>query len=438
MITKTNKLSENGKLTSGVVAKIAKRFGTPIYVYDESIIEKKCRTLLSMPNAFGLRVRYAMKANSNRTILKKISAMGLYIDASSLNEAKRANLAGIPFKKIMLTTQEVPLDRDRKDLEEMMKKGLKYNVCSVAQLRLVSGLASKYHLPISMRVHPGVGSGESATRNTGDKYSCFGVHLSDIETALKLAKARKIKIDEVHVHIGSGGDPKKWRDNIDRELGFVGKYFPEATTVNFGGGLKEARMPGEISADIRALGGYAKKRIYEFYKTTGRKLTMEIEPGTYVVANSGYIITSVIDKKQTGRGGFEFLVLNGGMELNSRPLLYGSRHPFFVVSRGGRLLSSEGLKPAKKNNLLVVVGRCCESGDSQSLDSSGTIIPRSMANADIGDYIVIGGAGAYCAAMSPFNYNSHTQAPEILFKKSGQAKLIRKEQTLKQIVQNEL
>jgi diaminopimelate decarboxylase len=421
-----------------MATKIAGRFGTPLYVYDEATLEKKCKTLLAMPNAFGLRVRYAMKANSNRTILKKVSALGLSIDASSLNEARRAHLAGIPLSKIMLTTQEVPLGRDRTDLEHMMKRGLKYNVCSLLQLRLVADFAAKNRLALSMRVHPGVGSGESSTRNTGDKYSCFGVHLSDIKEALALAKTKKLTIDAVHVHIGSGGDPKKWQENIDRELGFVDNYFPDAITVSFGGGLKEARMPDETPADIVALGTYAKKRIAAFYKKTGRKLLMEIEPGTYVVANAGYIITSVIDKKQTGKNGFEFLVLDGGMELNSRPLLYGSRHPFYVVSKNGKLLSSENLRPSGKNDLRVIVGRCCESGDSQSLDDSGAIVPRRMADAAITDYVVIGGAGAYCSAMAPFNYNSHTQAGEVLLQKNGQIKLIRKPQTLKQILQNEL
>jgi len=86
----------------------------------------------------------------------------------------------------------------------------------------------------------------------------------------------------------------------------------------------------------------------------------------------------------------------------------------------------------------VIAGRCCESGDAQSLDSEGHILERRMAEPEIGDIIVIGGTGAYCSAMSPFNYNSHTQAPEVLLRENGKLQLIRKGQTLQQIIENEL
>lgn len=297
-----------------------------------------------------------------------------------------------------------------------------------------------------MRVHPGVGSGESATRNTGDKYSCFGIHLTDLKGALNFAKNKNIIFDQVHVHIGSGGDPQKWRENIDRELSFVENHFLNThynqpiSRISFGGGLKVARMPGEVSADIQDLGKYAAEKISDFARKTGRELTMEIEPGTYPVANSGYLVTKVIDKKRTGPDGFEFLVLDGGMEVNTRPLLYGSEHPFYIVSSSGKLLSAEtdlsSLDLEKDQR--VVVGRCCESGDSQSLDETGHIIPRIMANPNIGDFVIVGGCGAYCSTMTPFNYNSHTQAPEIMLDREGTLKIIRHPQALHQITQNEV
>jgi len=87
--------------------------------------------------------------------------------------------------------------------------------------------------------------------------------------------------------------------------------------------------------------------------------------------------------------------------------------------------------------MFIVVGRCCESGDSQTLDSRHHILPRVMTAPEIGDYLIIGGTGAYCASMTPFNYNSHTQAPELLFRQDGSIQIIRKQQTLEQITQNE-
>jgi len=427
-------------VSTEIFSRIAGQYPTPLYVYDEGSIVERCREVLSMPNAFGLRVAFAMKANSSRAILQLIHAQGVGIDASSLNEARRAHLAGIPLSHITLTSQEVQTGADRSDLESMMLGGLRYNVCSLRQLALVADFAAANRLALSMRVHPGEGSGESVTRNTGDKYSCFGVHLSDMEEAQRVAREKGVVFDSVHVHIGSGGDPEAWRNNIDRELEFADKWFPDATSVNFGGGFKVARMPGEVEADISDLGNYAKTRFEEFARRTGRKLKMEVEPGTYYVANSGYLVTRVIDKKQTGDDGFQFLVLDGGMEVNCRPLLYGSRHPFYAVSSDGKLLSSEfdlsGLSPDK--DARMIVGRCCESGDSQSLDEQGRIIARPIADLAIGDLVIIGGAGAYCSSMTPFNYNSHMQAAEVLVRSDGRIALIRRTQTMEQLLANEI
>jgi len=419
--------------------KAANNFYTPLYLYDEQVIVEHCKLILSMPNAFGMVARYAMKANSNRALLQLIVKQGMAIDASSFNEVKRAVMAGIEPAKIMLTTQEVYIDDDLAELKELMLQGLKFNVCSFLQLKQIAKFVAEHKINLSMRVHPGVGSGESVTRNTGDKYSCFGIHLSDLPTVLNFAKNKSIVIEQVHVHIGSGGDPQKWQENIDLELEFVSKYFPHATKVSFGGGFKEARMPNEQAANLQKLGEYAKLRIEQFYKKTGRKLIMEMEPGTYVVANSGYLLTRVMDKKWTGKDGFEFILVNGGMEANTRPLLYGSKHPFYLIDRQANLLSDEfNLSISKNIQERIVVGRCCESGDSQTLNEVGEIIPRLMADPKIGDYLVIGGVGAYVSSMSPFNYNSHTQIPELLARTNGDLQLIRKPQTLQQMTCNEI
>ena len=423
---------------SAVISEAAGNFGTPLYLYDEQVILDKCQSLLSMPNAYGLDVRYAMKANSNKSLLEIISARGLKTDASSMNEARRAHIAGINYSDIMLTTQETPLGTEMKALNEMMLSGLKYNVCSLRQLHNIGDFASSNGLKLAIRFSPGTGSGETATRNTGDNYSCFGIHLTDLEKALEYADSRGLIFDLVHVHIGSGGDPAVWRSNIDSQLQVIDKYFPDADTVSFGGGLKEARMPDEKPANIRELGLYAKMRLEEFYLKTNRKLKMETEPGTFVTAAAGFAITTVIDKKQTGPDGFNFLVLDGGMEINTRPLLYASKHPFYVVSKAGSLLSSEFKKMPDNSYQAVLAGRCCESGDSQCLDSSGLSEPRRMAEPETGDFVVIGGTGAYCSAMSPFNYNSHVQAPEVLYTREGKLRLIRSLQTLEQILANEI
>ncbi|MBN1780280.1 diaminopimelate decarboxylase [bacterium] len=437
---KDSHIAPFGNVSAENLCRIAEMHPTPFYLYDEAIIVQKCRDVLSMPNAFGLTARYAMKANSGKALLQLIGAQGLMLDCSTLNEVRRARQAGIAFDRMMLTSQEVPLGDDRKDLESMLLEGLAYNACSIAQLQHAADFAVKNKIPLSIRINPGVGAGESVTRNTGDKYSSFGIHLANMDKITALIHEKKLTINQVHVHIGSGGDPEMWRDNIDRELEITEKYFPDAETVNLGGGFKEARMPDETAADIQELGYYAKERFEAFHRRTGRRLHMGIEPGTYIVANSGYLVTSVVDEKWSGPTGFEFIIIDAGMEANTRPLLYGSRHPFYVVSKAGKLLSSEYDLNTMKHEVdyRVVVGRCCESGDSQSLDYQGHIIPRKMADPDIGDYVIIGGVGAYCSAMSLINYNSHIQAAEVLLRPDGRIQLIRRRQTLEQMLVNEI
>lgn len=426
------------KLDSSLILKIASQWGTPVYLHDQRYIEDSCRQLLEMPNAYGLHVRYAMKANSDRTVLRVVTGKGLDLDCSSIGEVARAFAAGIPYSRMMLTTQEVPTGEERAELESMIKSGLKYNVCSMTQFRLIADFAKANGVELSMRVHPGAaGGGESATRDTGSEYSCFGVHLNDVPAVRAMADELGLRFTQVHVHIGSGGDPEKWRQNIDRELGFVKSFFPDATAVSFGGGLKVARMPGEKQADIAALGAYARQRIEEFKEATGRELQMEIEPGTFVVANSGHIITRIIDKKLTNE--LNFLIVDGGMELLTRPLLYGSEHPITIVRQDGTVLSSEydqtpstGLKP------FGIVGRCCESGDSVRLDSGGNIVPVMIAEPEIGDFVVIGGTGAYSESMSPENYNSHRKPGAVMLTADGKLVQIRKKQAREQLTQNEL
>ena len=195
-----NRLNPFSKLNAESVALAAETYGTPVYVYDEALILERCRECTQMPHAYGLIVRYAMKANSNRTLLKLITDAGLHLDASSLNEVIRANLAGIASDKIMLTTQETIEGKQRKKLNELLTDGLKYNACSLQQLQLVGDFAVKNNIDIGMRIHPGVGSGESATRNTGDDYSCFGIHLSDLGEVNKYATEKGMIFRHIHVH----------------------------------------------------------------------------------------------------------------------------------------------------------------------------------------------------------------------------------------------
>lgn len=432
---------KNYSLTETEITKIvelARVESTPFYFYNERKILENCNKCINMPNAFGVFPRYAMKANSSRQIIKVITGSGMGIDASSLNEVLRANMAGIKPDKILLTSQEVYTKDKLEKLKNLLLEGLEYNICSYSQLESIAEFACQNSISLGIRIHPGIGSGESASRNTGDKYSCFGVHLSDIENVISLLNQRNIVIKRVHTHIGSGGDPLTWRKNIDLEISLLLKYFNKATVINFGGGFKVARMPDEESADIEDLGSYAKRALEEVYRETGRKLIMEVEPGTFIMANSGYLVTEVLDIKSTGVEGYKFVVLDGGMESISRQMLYTSRHPFYVVSRNGAILSDEFDTSDNDKEDIVVVGRCCESGDSLTIKADHNITTRKLRLPSRGDFLVVGGAGAYCSSMCLANYNSHERPAEYLLQLDENVRLIRKRETLEQIVENEL
>ncbi len=446
-------LSGFGKVSSNVIMRAVKKIHPPFYLYDESVIEQKCNAIKNMDlGPFNLEPRYAFKANSNMAIAQSIAMQGFNFDCSTLEEVLRLQMAGIPVRKVMLTSQQVPYGYDHETLKGMMKNGLKYNVCSLRQLELIAPFAGKNNIPLSIRIHPEKGgSGESLTRNTANKYSCFGVLLRDLSVALDYAYQKNVIFDSAHVHIGSGGDQIKWNDNIINELGIAARYFSNLKRISFGGGIKEGRMPGEQVADLDLLANIAKKALLSYKDKTGMEPVVEIEPGTYIVANSGYIVTEVVDKKSTGPDGYNFLILGGGcMTLNARSMCYGSQHPFYLVQKNGDILSTELKLDGCDPNGIIPVGTNCESGDgwsvehSAEIDANGNpvlvekIVPRVMGNPNIGDYFICGGAGAYCSSMSFSNYNSMLKVPELLLAKNGELYCIRKKESMEQLIANEL
>jgi diaminopimelate decarboxylase len=408
-------------LTEEDVFEIAEKFQTPIYIYSESEIEKKCKEALNFPNEFGVLVRYAMKANPNSSILKLMKKNGIEIDASSIFEVQRAMDAGFNANQIMLTAQEFS-----KDIEKYISKGLHFNACSLYQLDEFGKKFPGHE--ISVRINPGLGSGATKKTDVGGNSSAFGIWHEYINQVIELQKEHNLKITKVHTHIGSGSDPEVWKAVAKFTLEYA-EIFTEATTVSLGGGYKVARMLDEKSTDLQKIGQPVKELFKEFYVKHGRKLKLEIEPGTYLIALCGSILSRVMDKINTGKNGYEFIKLDTGMDSNTRPSLYGSRHPMILVN-----------KKEKTNSLkkYIVVGHCCESGDLFTQKMGGEIDFIELDNPEINDYIVMEGAGAYCAGMSTKNYNSYPELPELLIRKNGEKVLIRKPQEISQMYQNEI
>ena len=409
-------------LTPEEVRALQRRFGTPVFVYDEAVLEARAAEALAFPNAFGLTCRFAMKALPTAEVLRLFARCGLHIDASSGFEVERALLAGVPPASIQLTAQELPAN-----LEELVGRGVLYNACSLHQLRCFG-----QRLPgkeVSVRVNPGLGSGHNKRTNVGGPSSSFGIWHEYLDEVLECAAEHKLCITGMHTHIGSGSDPKVWQHCAQMSLDIAARL-PDVCTLSLGGGYKVGRMADEVSTDLQAIGPPIRDAFQDFAVRSGRELRLEIEPGTFLVANAGSLICSAMDVIDTGAEGHRFIKLDGGMTEILRPSMYGAQHPIVVVPA-----ADEDRSTAE----YLIVGHCCESGDILSPEPGNPegLAPRTLCETKIGDAVVIEGAGAYCASMSAKNYNSFPEAPEVLRKIDGSYQLIRKRQSLAQLVANE-
>lgn len=410
-------------LDADQVRRLAAEFGTPLFVYDQQTLERQAAAALTFPAPFGLTVRYAMKACPSAAVLKVLTNAGLYIDASSGWEVHRAMASGIAPEKILLTAQQIP-----DDLGDLVSRGVRFNACSLSQLAAFGSVSPGGEL--SVRLNPGLGSGHSNRTNVGGPSASFGIWHSHLPRVLETAGQHNLRITQLHTHIGSGSDPEVWQRCAGLTLNLV-RHLPDVTRVNLGGGYKVGRMSDEVSTDLQRAGEPIAAELRRFAEDEGRQLHLEIEPGTFFVGNAGAIVAGVIDVVDTGKEGYSFIKVDAGMTEILRPSLYGAQHPLVVVP------AQAEERPAAE---YLVVGHCCESGDVLTPEPGNPegLLPRRLLKTQIGDRLVIDGAGAYCAAMASKNYNSFPEAPEVLLDVDGGFHLVRRRQTLEQVLQNEI
>ena len=381
---------------------VAQTYGSPVHVYSEALLQMRARQSLDFSAPYGLTVRYAMKANPHPAILGLFNNAGIHIDASSGYEAAKAIQAGVAPSHIMITSQQIP-----DDLEALVGLGVLFNATSLHQLKhygqLFPGRA------VSVRLNPGIGSGHSRKTNTGGPTSSFGIWHEQIPEVKQIAAAHRLTITKIHTHIGAGTDPKVWHEAARVTLELV-EQFPDVTIVNLGGGFKVARMATEHATDLAEVSQVIAELIKQFAHVTGRKLHLEIEPGTYLVANAGSLLSRIIDKVSTGPAGYEFIKLDTGLTEIMRPSLYAAQHPIIVIN-------NQPLLPRP----YIVVGHTCESGDLLTPEPNQPDVPatRLLQQAAIDDIVVIEGTGAYCASMCAKGYNSFPAAREIFLTHDG-------------------
>lgn len=375
------------------------------YLYDLTAIQHQIDLLKQLQWPYWTFYRYAMKANSIPEILDLMKNNWIWIDACSEYEAKKAIELWFNPKHIQLSAQQLPLD-----LSNTMESGIEFVATSLHQLESYGKIFP--WTKVGIRLNPGLWDGQFAKVNVAGKESGFGIRREYVNDIHVIIKKYNLIIDKIHTHIGSGTNPDVWWEVAELSL-LLCNNFPSVERLNLWGGFKVARVESEKWADMKLIGDKVKEMFVSYYKKTGREIQLEIEPGSFMVANAGYIACDIVDIVDTGIWWYHFARLNTGIDMIVRPTMYGSQHPISVLSlkiQGG---TSNIVPNEEWLYEYVFIGHCCESSDllTPSMDNPSVLYPRTFDNPlSIGDRVMIWGCGAYCQSMSMKWYNGWPEA----------------------------
>ncbi|UVL00631.1 diaminopimelate decarboxylase [Pseudomonas sp. B21-048] len=401
------------------LAETAKQHGTPLWCYDAQTIRARVDQL----QGFDV-IRYAQKACSNLHILRLIREQGVRVDAVSLGEIERALLAGYSPAGdpagIVLTCDLF----EEATLRRVVELNIEVNTGSIDMLRQL-GKASAGHR-VWLRINPGFGHGHSRKTNTGGENSKHGIWHDQVQEALGVIRQFGLKLVGLHMHIGSGVDYAHLEQVGCAMVSAVRALDHDIEAFSIGGGLSTPYRVGDEPVDIQRYANAWHQAKQDIEAFLAHPVRMEIEPGRFLVAESGYLVTEVRAVKKVGSR--NFILVNAGFNDLMRPALYGAYHQM-------TLLDSLGVPVDRAEHLSVVGGPLCEAGDIFTQDEQG-VTPRLLPEAQVGDLLIMHDTGAYGASMSS-NYNSRTLLPEVLIEQ-GHAKLIRRPQPLSDLLALEL
>ena len=396
------------------LAKIAQSAGTPCYVYSAADILERYH---AYDQAFGdhpHQVCYAVKANSNLSLLRLLADAGAGFDIVSGGELYRVLQAGgdparTVFAGVGKTADEIEY--------ALSNKIHTFNCESEAELELIDGLARKHGVTAraGLRVNPDVDASTHPYVSTGLREHKFGVDISEVEAVYARAKGlRNVALEGVSCHIGSQLlDTDPMMDTVDKMLALVSRLRANGIPIkhlDLGGGLGVAYKPEDnapsIAEVVSAIGR----------KVEGHDLKIMVEPGRSIVGAAGVLLTRVLFRKQTLRK--EFIVVDAAMNDLIRPALYQSHHEIIPVE-----------EPSEDQLMLAdVVGPVCETGDFLARN-------RDMPPVLPGALMAVCTAGAYGFVLSS-NYNSRPRVPEVLVE-GATWRTIRRRETLEDLIRGE-
>jgi diaminopimelate decarboxylase len=394
---------------------LAGRYAGPFWAYDAEIIQARIAQL----QAFDV-VRFAQKSCSNIHILRLMRAAGVKVDSVSLGEIERALVAGYqPGGDEIVFTADL---FDQPTLARVAALKVPVNAGSVDMLHQL-GAVSPGHA-VWLRVNPGFGHGHSQKTNTGGENSKHGIWHRDLALALAAIQQYGLRLVGIHMHIGSGVDYAHLQQVCDAMVSLVVEFGQDLTAISAGGGLSIPYRYGEEAIDTDHYFGLwdaARQRIAQHL---GHDVKLEIEPGRFLVAESGVLVSQVRAVKEMGSR--HFVLVDAGFSDLMRPSMYGSYHHISLMAGDERAIDE------LQTIDTVVAGPLCESGDVFTQLEGGKVDTRAIPAAQVGDYLVFHDTGAYGASMSS-NYNSRPLIPEVLFEQ-GQPREIRRAQTIQELL----
>ena len=398
-------MSQQVKLNREQIKVLLEKYGSPLYIYDETILRERCREMLQLSTYQHFRPNYSAKANTNVELLKIIKSEGLSVDAMSPGEILLEEAAGFQPEEILFISNNV----DDKEMQFAIEKKIAISVDSLSQLETFGKLYPGGK--VAVRLNPGVGAGHNEKVITGGK-SKFGIELKEIDHIKLIAKKYQLTIVGLNQHIGSlflEGDIYLEACSI---LLKVAKEFTGLEFIDLGGGFGVPYQEEE-RLDLVSLSSRLDEMIKEFTTAyQNKEVEIKIEPGRYIVAECAILAGTVNSIKVNY--GEKYIGTDIGFNVLMRPVLYDSYHKIIVYN------------DSAESEMVTVVGNICESGDILAKD-------RVLSCMEIGDLIALETVGAYGYSMCS-NYNSRLRPAEVLIMCNGEDRLIRRRDTFEDLL----
>lgn len=392
------------------VVDLCSQFGTPLYVYSAETMTKKYNAMIHAFTGLTVRVNYACKALTSIAVLKHFKDLGSGLDTVSIQEVQIGLKAGFEPNKIIFTPNCVSFE----EIKEAVELGVHINI---DDLSVLDKFGAEYgsSVPVCIRFNPHILAGGNPHIQVGHIDSKFGISIYQVRHLLRITNNHSIKVNGIHMHTGSDIlDPQTFLRGAEI-LFDTAKNFPDLEFIDFGSGFKVPYKEEDVATDIADFGARMTKEFKQFCEEYGRELEIWFEPGKYLVSESGYFFVKTNVVKQTIST--LFAGVDSGQNHLIRPMFYDAYHKIVNVSN-----------PSGSPRVYSVVGYICET-DTFGWD-------RKISEVREDDILCMFNAGAYGMSMSS-NYNSRLRPAEV-FIENGEARLIRRRETLDDILQTQM